>query len=61
MNLPDVINAAKAAQDISARIEQLEASETATKKALTGIRRELEEKQLMLDAAVLALKAAVEK
>ena len=61
MNLPDVINAAKAAQDISARIEQLEASETVTKRTLTGIRRELEEKQLMLDAAILSLKAAIEK
>ena len=49
------------AKHISARIEQLEASETVTKKALTGIRRELEEKQLMLDAAILSLKAAIEK
>ena len=57
----DVINAAKAAQEISARIEQLEASETVTKRTLTGIRRELEEKQLMLDAAILSLKAAIEK
>lgn len=61
MNLPDVINAAKAAEDISARIEQLEASETVMKRTLTGIRRELEEKQLMLDAAILSLKAAIEK